>query len=94
MRNVKSEIINTTGQIGDLVDWLMFRHERSTPYKPTIYIDLEGVDLYRYGTLSIFTLLIDTEISTLRVYLIDVHLLGLQAFSTIGIKNKSLEDIL
>jgi hypothetical protein len=26
MRDIKIEIINTTEQIGDLVDWLVFRH--------------------------------------------------------------------
>ncbi|MCJ1385188.1 hypothetical protein MMC17_008309 [Xylographa soralifera] len=59
-----------------------------------MYIDLEGVNLCREGSLSIFTLLIDTGISTIRVCLIDVHSLGSQAFNTTGIKNKTLKDIL
>lgn len=64
------------------------------PYSPTLYIDLEGVDLCREGSLSILTLMIDTGIPTRRVYLFDVHLLGAQAFNTAGVKQKTLKDIL
>jgi exonuclease 3'-5' domain-containing protein 1 len=93
MKDIKTEIINTTKQIGDLVDWLM-RHGNSSPklYEPTMYIDLEGVNLCREGSLSIFTLLIDTP--SPRVCLIDVHSLGSQAFTSAGIKAKTLKDIL
>jgi exonuclease 3'-5' domain-containing protein 1 len=59
-----------------------------------MYIDLEGMDLCREGSLSILTLLIDTGIPTGRVYLIDVHTLGAQAFNTTGTKRKTLKDIL
>jgi exonuclease 3'-5' domain-containing protein 1 len=58
-----------------------------------MYIDLEGVNLSRDGSLSILTLLIDTGIPNVRVCLIDVHLLGAQAFNTAGIKQKTLKDI-
>ena len=94
MRDIKIEIINTTEQIGDLVDWLVFRHAPPVPYSPTMYIDLEGVDLCREGSLSILTLMIDTGIPTRRVCLFDVHLLGAQAFNTAGVKQKTLKDIL
>ncbi|KAF2804301.1 uncharacterized protein BDZ99DRAFT_365083, partial [Mytilinidion resinicola] len=90
------EIINTTKQIADLADWLIFHHAPSVPYSysPTMYIDLEGVDLCREGSLSILTLLIDTGIPTGRVYLIDVHTLGAQTFTTAGAERKTLKDIL
>ncbi|PQE09318.1 3 -5 exonuclease protein [Rutstroemia sp. NJR-2017a BVV2] len=94
MKNIKTEIIDTTKQIGDLVDWLILRHASPETYKPTMYIDLEGIDLCREGSLSIFTLLIDTGIPTTRVYLIDVYSLGPQAFNTTGIQSKTLKDIL
>ena len=94
MRDIKIEIINTTEQIGDLVDWLVFRHEPSVPCSPTMYIDLEGVDLCREGSLSILTLMIDTGIPTRRVCLFDIHLLGAQAFNTAGVNQKTLKDIL
>ena len=88
MRDIKIEIINTTEQIGDLVDWLVFRHAPPAPYSPTMYIDLEGVDLYREGSLSILTLMIDTGIPTRRLCLFDVHLLGAQAFNTAGVNRR------
>ncbi|KAI5372023.1 hypothetical protein J4E82_009325 [Alternaria postmessia] len=100
--NIETEIINTTERIGDIVDWLVFRHDR-LQYSPTMYIDLEGVNLCREGSISILTLLIDTGISTGRVYLIDVHTLGAQAFNTAGakrtlkgttIRGTTLKDIL
>ena len=59
-----------------------------------MYIDLEGVDLYRGDSLSILTLMIDTGIPTRRVCLVDVHLLGVQAFNTAGVKQKTLKDML
>ncbi|KAH8809264.1 hypothetical protein F5884DRAFT_398396 [Xylogone sp. PMI_703] len=94
MRDIKTEIINTTMQIGDLVDWLILRHSQPEPYEPTMYIDLEGVNLCREGSLSILTLLIDTGGPTRRVCLIDVYSLGLRAFNTTGVKGKTLKDIL
>lgn len=94
MRDIKTEIINTTKQIGDLVDWLILRHAPPEPYEPTIYIDLEGVNLCREGSLSILTLLIDTGIPTMRVCLIDVYSLGPRAFNTAGIKGRTLKHIL
>ena len=60
-----------------------------------MYIDSEGVHLYREGSVSILTLLNDTGIPTQRVCLIDVHVLGAQAFNTTGDKEKTtLKDIL
>ena len=53
MRDIETEVINTTKQIGDLVDWLILRHAPPEPYEPTMYIDLEGVNLCREGSLSI-----------------------------------------
>jgi exonuclease 3'-5' domain-containing protein 1 len=94
MKDVKTEIINTTEQIGDLVDWLNLRHAPPVPYSPTMCMDLEGVNLCREGSISILTLLIDTGIPTRRACLIDVHTLGAQAFNTAGAKRTTLKDIL
>jgi exonuclease 3'-5' domain-containing protein 1 len=59
-----------------------------------MYIDLEGPNLCRHGSISIFTLLVDTGVSTGRVYLIDVQKLGAEAFGTPGTEGKTLRDIL
>lgn len=94
MRDAKTCIVNTAKQIGDLVDRMILHHAPPAPSKPSMYIDLEGVNLCRDGSLSIFTLLIDTGTPTMNVYLIDVHSLGSQAFNTAGIKRKTLKNIL
>lgn len=94
MKDVKTEIITTTEQIGDLVDWLVSRHAPPVPHSPTLYLDLEGVNLSREGSLSILILLIDTGTPTGRVCLINVHTLGAQAFNTTGAKQKTLQNIL
>jgi exonuclease 3'-5' domain-containing protein 1 len=96
MKGFVTDVIDTTKEIGDLVDWLVSHHASSDRYQiePTMYIDPEGVNLCRDGSLSIFTLLIDTGIPIGRVHLIDVHSLGSKVFNTRGIKGKSLKDIL
>ena len=85
-------VIDTTKQIGDLVDQLVFYNTPPVPTSPIIYIDLEGVDLCREGTISILTLLVNTGVP--KIYLIDVHVLGAQAFNTAGVEKKTLKDIL
>ena len=92
MKDIKTDIINTTKQIGDLVDRFVFYHASPVPTSPAMYIDLEGVDLCREGTISILTLLVNTGVS--KVYLIDAHVLGAQAFNTTGVEKKTLKDIL
>ena len=57
-----------------------------------MYVDLEGVDLCREGTISILTLLVNAGFP--KVYLIDVHVLGAQAFNTTGVEKQTLKDIL
>ena len=69
MRDIKVVVINTTEQIGHLVDRLVFRHAPPDPYLLTMYIDLEGVYLCHEDSFSILTLMIDTRIPTRRVCL-------------------------
>jgi exonuclease 3'-5' domain-containing protein 1 len=57
----------------------------------SLYLDLEGKKLSRYGTLIILTVLVDT---TGHVSLIDVQALGLAAFETRGANGKTLREIL
>jgi exonuclease 3'-5' domain-containing protein 1 len=58
---------------------------------PSIYVDLEGVDLSRHGTISILQLYIQP---TEKVYLIDVLSLQEKCFSTPGESGLTLKDIL
>lgn len=41
MKDIKTDIINATKQIGDLVDWLVSPNAPPFQYSPTMYIDLE-----------------------------------------------------
>ncbi|QSZ28579.1 hypothetical protein DSL72_003077 [Monilinia vaccinii-corymbosi] len=58
---------------------------------PSIYVDLEGVNLSRQGTISILQIYVAPLDQT---YLIDVHTMGERAFSMIGSSGVSLKDIL
>ncbi|KAK6526496.1 hypothetical protein TWF694_005079 [Orbilia ellipsospora] len=51
---------------------------------PSLYIDLEGINLSRYGTISILTIYAAPQRTT---YLIDVHTLQHSAFTTPGRTN-------
>jgi hypothetical protein len=52
MRDIKTGIINTTKQIGNLVDWLILHRSLPGPYEPIIYMDLEGVNLCHEGSVQ------------------------------------------
>ncbi|KAJ5714435.1 ribonuclease H-like domain-containing protein [Penicillium malachiteum] len=58
---------------------------------PDLFLDLEGNNLSRWGTLSIITLFI---VSEHRIYLIDVHILGNAAFESPAGTEISLKSIL
>lgn len=94
MENIETKVIDTTEGVAALADWLVLHHEQQTSCSPIMYIDLEGVNLCREGSLSIVTLLIDLGGSTRGAYLIDVHRLGEKAFNTAGLGGKTLKDIL
>lgn len=91
--NIEIEVIDSTKQIADLVDWLTLVHSERR-YEPALYIDLEGVNLCREGSVSIFSLAIDIGVPKFFVKLIDVSTLGHLAFNTTGVKCKSLKKIL
>ncbi|KAK1048053.1 hypothetical protein LTR74_017615 [Friedmanniomyces endolithicus] len=58
---------------------------------PRLYVDLEGNNLSRNGTLSLVTILLEPEGD---VYLIDVTTLGRGAFTTAGIGGRTLQAVL
>ncbi|PSN72918.1 hypothetical protein BS50DRAFT_475485, partial [Corynespora cassiicola Philippines] len=96
-KEMQTEVVDTMEDIRALVDVLVEKNQgRLSNSPPIMYIDIEGKDLCREGTMSIFTLLLCTgmEISNTRAYLIDVHVLGEHAFNTAGSKQKTLKDIL
>jgi exonuclease 3'-5' domain-containing protein 1 len=79
--------IDSGSAIADLVDSLA--DLPSNP--PSLYIDLEGVNLSRQGTVSILQVLVYPHN---RTYLIDVHSLGSEAFSRAGANGQTLKLVL
>lgn len=60
-------------------------------FEPSLYIDLEGNDLSRKGTLSLVTILVEPRHT---VHLVDVTKLGKDAFHVAGTNERSLGVIL
>ncbi|PGG96351.1 hypothetical protein AJ79_09624 [Helicocarpus griseus UAMH5409] len=58
---------------------------------PSLYVDLEGVNLSRHGSISILQLL---NQPAGHAYLIDIYVLGKTAFTTLGKNGKTLKSIL
>ncbi|CAI6334834.1 unnamed protein product [Periconia digitata] len=79
----QSGLIDTTEAVSSLVDALC--HRPNNP--PSLYIDLEGVDLSRIGTISILQVYL---LPTNETYLVDVRCLGSAAFTTSGVTNKEM----
>lgn len=70
-------LIDTATAMSALVDIL--DNQPTTP--PSFYIDLEGVNLSRHGTISILQIYV---LPNRKAYLVDIHALGEKAFSTLG----------
>ncbi|TEY24852.1 hypothetical protein BOTCAL_1352g00020 [Botryotinia calthae] len=92
MRDIKTEIIDKAREIGDLVDWLISHHASPDLYEPTMYIDLEGVNFCREGSLSILTLLIDIGIPSMRVFF-DVRNDSDTLYAHFGVALQGEEDV-
>jgi exonuclease 3'-5' domain-containing protein 1 len=96
MSDIKTYTVRTTTIISQVVDMLIAVHlQASTPATPVMYMDLEGVNLSRHGTISIMTILATSDrLPTDYVFLIDVHTLGARAFTTPGTNGQTLRSIL
>jgi exonuclease 3'-5' domain-containing protein 1 len=84
---VPSDLVDTCTAVADLIDALA--DLPTSP--PSLYVDVEGVNLSRHGSISILQLLVSPHN---RTYLIDVHTLGDKAFSTAGGTGQTLKGIL
>ncbi|KAK4150294.1 ribonuclease H-like domain-containing protein [Chaetomidium leptoderma] len=81
-------LIDTTTAISALVDIL--DGQPTTP--PSLYIDVEGVNLSRHGTVSILQVYV---LPRRQAYLVDIHVLGEGAFSTPSLTTgRTLKDLL
>jgi exonuclease 3'-5' domain-containing protein 1 len=81
------DIIDNAASLSDLVDLLFAQPTRP----PSIYIDVEGEDLSRDGTVSILQLYL---LPTKRTYLIDIFTLGESSFTVSGKDGGTLRGVL
>ena len=58
---------------------------------PSLFIDLEGYQLGRHGSISVMSIYTPPKE---KIYLIDIHRLGADAFFTVNADGKSLKYIL
>ena len=82
-----SIMVDTSAALKSLVNTLM------SPNKScgSIYMDLEGVNLSRHGSISLIQILVP---SCEQAFIVDIHTLGKTAFDTLGSEGKSLKDAL
>lgn len=81
------ELVDTTAALSRVIDTLS-----AAPVKPpSLYVDLEGENLCRSGTISIIQIYLSTQ---QHAYLIDVQTLGAASFSGPGVTGQTLKSIL
>lgn len=80
-------LVDTVAALQDFLNNLPPCNEK----RPDLYVDLEGDDLCRHGTLSLVSIFVE---SRSIVHLIDVTILKAQAFSTAGSDGGTLKSIL
>lgn len=84
-----AEVVSSIQGLKDLLDKLATIPANPTPLEPpSLYIDIEGTNLGRNGSIAIVTLFFLPDAST---YLIDIHTLGSAAFSTGNSQEHSLK---
>jgi exonuclease 3'-5' domain-containing protein 1 len=81
------DLIDTQADVGSLTDALL----DLPTHPPSLYLDLEGVNLSRHGSISILQIYV---LPTHRTYLVDVHTLQAAAFTTAGRRGQTLQNIL
>lgn len=83
---MEAEIIDTTAALESFLNDL-------PPHRaqPNLFLDLEGNNLSRHGTLSLITILVEPRHT---VHLIDVHTLGSQTFTTTSTTGTTLKGFL
>ncbi|KAH8701215.1 ribonuclease H-like domain-containing protein, partial [Phaeosphaeriaceae sp. PMI808] len=82
-----SSLIDTRAAVASLVDSI----SDLPKHPPSIYVDLEGVNLSRHGTISILQLFV---LPANQTYLVDIHTLREAAFLTRATNGKTLKAIL
>ena len=76
---------------GDSLCALLDSIQPPSPARSLIFIDLEGVDLSHHGSVAVMQILIPPAAT---VHLLDVHVLGHQAFDTAATNGLTLRNVL
>ena len=84
---MQSELVDTASALQAFLDGVADDAGKS----PSLYVDLEGNNLSRHGTLSLVTIFVEPE---KKVYLIDVTTLQQDAFDTAGSNGRTLRAVL
>ncbi|ESZ97114.1 hypothetical protein SBOR_2472 [Sclerotinia borealis F-4128] len=84
-----ANLTDTPAAIIKLIDSLARTDLPTSP--PSVYIDLEGIDIGRQGSISILQVYI---LPSKETFLVDVHTLGKQAFCTPNTSGLTLQTIL
>jgi exonuclease 3'-5' domain-containing protein 1 len=80
-------LIDTPDAVAHLVDSLLDLPRNP----PSLYMDIEGVNLSRLGSVSILQILV---LPCDKTYLVDIHVLKGEAFTTAGATGQTLKDVL
>ncbi|KAJ4858704.1 3'-5' exonuclease domain-containing protein [Trichoderma breve] len=88
------EFINTLAGVAKIVDFVDRQDTWKRDIEPPLYIDLEGEQLGRNGSVSLMTVLVYPGEGLECIYVIDIYILGNAAFEVVGERGKSLKDIL
>lgn len=80
-------IVDTSEAVKSLVETLALAQADSN----SIYLDLEGVNLSRHGSISLIQIWIPLHD---QPFIVDVHTLGTQAFSTPNTSGETLKTVL
>lgn len=83
----QTELIDTTSRLESFLDGII--DDTSKPL--ILYVDLEGNNLSRHGTLSLVTIFVESES---KVYFVDVTTLQHDAFDTAGSNGRTLRAVL
>ena len=81
------EVFNTAAALQDFLESLPDGKDKC----PSLYIDLEGTNLSRHGSISLLTALVEPRNT---VYLVDITVLGNDAFNTADSSDRTLKSIL
>ncbi|PTU20307.1 hypothetical protein P175DRAFT_0517274 [Aspergillus ochraceoroseus IBT 24754] len=85
--NPSYNLVSTNADVAELVELL----KKVPADPPSLFIDLEGVDLSRHGTISLLQIF---ALPQKQTHLVDIHKLKESAFTQASVSGATLKDIL